>query len=280
MKFRYILAGYVAVWIAFIICICAWEWVALGKFQTNYTGDTLSKDILNEMKTKPQEQNNGAAENVTTEATTTIAMLSFDLIVDNTMSVEVNGKKADFTNAKPIYDNLYEDYKELTGRDLGKKMVTVEAESFDHIVVKNQSGEVISADDRDYIEGNYRYQDDLAAVAIRNFEPYIRHINKQLEMGDLLSVMRGESKAYKAVKASQQSLKWMQETSSLTFNKEEVSDMQIFDEDHFACDVNMDIDKVAISSSGRGIPVSEKVSYRVLYEKVNGKWYIYSFLIK
>lgn len=118
----------------------------------------------------------------------------------------------------------------------------------------------------------------LSQRAIQCLELYLKHINGMAELSDLQNIMRTDSKAYKAILNSQQSLKWLIKSKSITFTKEETSDMVRFDENHFACDVTIDLTKVPDTERER--TVEESVCYRILFENINGNWCMYSFMTK
>lgn len=118
----------------------------------------------------------------------------------------------------------------------------------------------------------------LSQRAVQCLELYLKHINGMAALSDLQSIMRTDSKAYKAVLSSQQSLEWLIKSKSMTFTKEETTDMVRFDENHFACDVMIDLTKVPDTERQR--TVEESVCYRILFENINGNWYMYSFMTK
>lgn len=118
----------------------------------------------------------------------------------------------------------------------------------------------------------------LSQRAVQCLELYLKHINGMAALSDLQSIMRTDSKAYKAVLSSQQSLEWLIKSKSMTFTKEETTDMVRFNENYFACDVMIDLTKVPDTERQR--TVEESVCYRILFENINGNWYMYSFMTK
>lgn len=293
MRFKHIAIGYAALWMVVIVVVCIWEWNALKKFQFSYMEENAKDGILADMRdsekqgqTIGEDSANGAGNQGTEvynntagqNQTMAVELQTFEIIADSSMKIMVSGVEQQSEVKEFLEDEIYSDYSQLTGTGISKNVYEVEAEDRAEISVTDASGNEIEPVENDYVAGSYYYDDELATAAIAKFEPYLKHISGMVSFSDLTAVMRNDSKAYKAVRNSQQSLEWMIKAKSMEFTKEEVVDMQIFDENHFACDVNIDLVKVA--NTEREHTVEESVKYRVLYENIDGQWYIYSFVTK
>lgn len=277
MKFKYVAIGYAVLWSFVIVGICIFEWNALADFQFSYEEENIRNEILAEMKVSGEESFLSGKNQLESQAEE-LKLQAFEIIADTSMEIEVNGEKNNISIKENVEDEIYKDYSELAGVELSKNVYEVKAADWHDIMVCDKAGNVIEAVENDYVAGAYHYDEELAKIAITKFEPYLKHISGLVSLGDLTAVMPSDSKAYKAVLNSQQSLEWMIKAKSIEFTKEEVTSMQIFDENHFACDVFIELVKVPDTERER--TVEEQVKYRVLYEKVNGNWYIYSFVTK
>lgn len=240
MKFRHVVIGYVAVGILLIAGICIWEWNALKNFQIAYDDEENRKSIFAELK---EENNRQTAVNIPVE-TETVQKQSDNTTEEQTSSADAGNN----TIRNQQEDLIIKDMAALLGVEAGQVQETP-------------------------IE-----DEQLSQTAIQCLELYLKHVNGMASLSDLQSVMRTDSKAYKAILNSQQSLEWLIKSKEITFTKEETADMVSFDENHFACDVNIDLTKKPDTERER--TVEESVSYRVLFEKINGNWYVYSFMTK
>lgn len=275
MKFKHVAAGYAVVWFLFIIGICIFEWNALDDFQFSYEEENARKEILAELRT------NGMSiqpDKTTEEAADSQKLKTFEIIADTSMTITVKGSGETVLAKESLEDAIYEDYSVLSGLPCSKHVYEVKAEAITDIVVQDRNGNEIQPVDNDYVAGSYCHDEELSKIAVAKFEPYLKHISGMVSLDDLILVMQRDSKAYAAVKNSQKSLEWMIKAKSMEFTKEEVTDMQIFDENHFACDVYIELTKIPDTERER--TVNEQVKYRVLYEKKDGNWYIYSFQTK
>lgn len=277
MKFKHIAIGYAILWLVIIAVLCIFEWNALADFQFSYEEENIRNEIIAEMKVTGEEA--FASEKGETDGQGgKSGMYSFDIIADTSMKITVNGKECDASVKEVVKDEIYGDYSARTGVEISKNIYEVKAQDRNDIVVFDGAGNEIEAVENDYVAGTYYYDEELATVAITKFEHYLKHISGLVTLDELGAVMQRDSKAYNAVSNSQKSLEWMIKAKSMEFTKEEVTDMQIFDENHFVCDVYIEL--VKIPDTERERTVEEQVRYRVLYEKVNGSWYIYSFVTK
>ncbi len=273
MTFKKFLLGYTVFWVVLIVGVCFWEWSSLKSFQADYEveADNDVPSILD---------GNVVVSGETTVAVPEVVAKAYEFIADNSMIFMVNGVAVQPQLMEEFEDIIYEDYFELTGRQIVTGRYVLELLPEDELVVTDVSGNVISPVDNNYIAGTFVENSELADVAISKVEFYLKHVNGLVEFNQMSYIMRPESKAYKAVRNSQESLKWIVKATKIGYNKEITERMQILDEQHFVCDVNIDLTKKANSSSGREYIVDESVSYRVLFENVNGTWYIYSFQTK
>lgn len=273
MSFRKFLLGYAILWIVFIVNVCVWEWNSLKNFQAEYEveSDKRVPDILDGNFVDVPEQ-------VTTQAEEQMKVVEF--VADSTMNILVNKVVTKASIVEEIEDNIYKDVATLTGVARTMNRYQLQLMQSDVLSVTDNNGNQIAPVDNNYVAGTYVKDDNLSQIAIDKVEVYVKHINGLVEFDQMSGIMRPDSNAYKAVKSSQESLKWIVSATDISFTKEETDNMQIFDEMHFACDVNIDLTKKANSNTGREYVVDESVSYRILYENVNGNWYIYSFQTK
>lgn len=290
MRFRYAVIIYILIWIFLIAGVCIYEWNILERFQFTYMDEEARKAIKEEMKASAdnsgKENGNDRAQTAETtgkdsvnlQENTNEIIQPVTIIADNTMTIYVNGMRQDAEIKEEIEDGIYEDLSGLLGKEIKMCLYSVETGTPDSVSVADDKGNFIMPQGNDYVKGAYTYDRELAQTAILKFEYYLKHVSGLVTLNELTAVMRTDSKAYKAVRDSQQSLEWMIKAKSIEFTREEVSDMRIFDENHFVCDVNIDLTKV--SDTERERVVEETVCYRVLFEKINGEWYIYSFLTK
>lgn len=277
MRFRYMIVVYLAVWIFLIAGVCIYEWNVLEQFQFSYEDEEIRKAIRQEMKAG---EYNSKQEQIVETADKDVEskVCDFAIIADSTMTIYVNQVRQKPQIQEETEDKIYEDISELLGKEIKKCIYLVAADSVEDITVTDAKGNIITPQENDFVKGSYYYDLELADIAIHKFEYYLKHISGLVTFDELTAVMRTDSKAYKAVRASQQSLEWMIKAKSMEFTKEEVTDMQIFDENHFACDVTIELKK--ITDTERERTVEETVKYRVLYEKMNSEWFIYSFVTK
>lgn len=240
MKFKHVVIGYIAVGILLIAGICIWEWNALKNFQISYDDEENRKSIFAELK---EENNRQTVSNVPAEGEADRNPVNKET-EKQTTSADADSN----TKRSQQEDLIIKDMAELLGVEAGQVQETP-------------------------IE-----DEQLSQTAIRCLELYLKHVNGMAALSDLQSIMRTDSKAYKAILSSQQSLEWLIKSKEITFTREETEDMVSFDENHFACDVNIDLTKKPDTERER--IVEESVSYRVLFEKINGNWYVYSFMTK
>lgn len=196
----------------------------------------------------------------------------------------------DEENRKSIFADLREEYQRETAADIVKEQETTQPAPED-VTQPSQTAEgknesdLIIADmaellgvEAGQVQGTPVEDETLSKTAVYCLELYLKHINGMASLSDLQSIMRTDSKAYKAILSSQQSLEWLIKSKSITFTKEETEDMVRFDENHFACDVAVELTKVPDTERER--TVEESVRYRILFENVNGNWCMYSFMTK
>lgn len=196
----------------------------------------------------------------------------------------------DEENRKSIFADMREEYqKEMTADIIKEPETTQSAQNeFTEAPTTTQGADendLIKMDvaallgiDAAQIQSSPIEDETLSRTAVYCLELYLKHINGMASLTDLQSIMRTDSKAYKAIINSQQSLQWLIKSKSITFTKEETADMVRFDENHFACDVMIDLTKVPDTERER--TVEESVRYRILFENINGSWYMYSFMTK
>ncbi|MCM1466707.1 MAG: hypothetical protein NC086_01060 [Alistipes sp.] len=197
----------------------------------------------------------------------------------------------DEENRKSIFADMREEYRRETTADAAKEQETTQPAPEDVIQPSQTAAEgkkehdLIIADmaqllgvEAEQIQGTPVEDEALSKTAVYCLELYLKHINGMASLSDLQSIMRTDSKAYKAILSSQQSLEWLIKSKSITFTKEETEDMVRFDENHFACDVAIELTKVPDTERER--TVEESVRYRILFENVNGNWCMYSFMTK
>lgn len=240
MKFKHVVIGYVIIGILLIAGICIWEWSALKNFQIAYDDEENRKSIFAEMK-----EENSRQQAASTPAETEAAQNPVNNAAEEqTTAADTDSNAANYQQE----DLIIKDMAALLG---------VEADQVQQTPIDDEQ---------------------LSQTAIRCLELYLKHVNGMASLSDLQSIMRTDSKAYKAILNSQQSLEWLIKSKEITFTKEETADMVRFDENHFACDVNIDLTKVTDTERER--TVEESVSYRVLFEKMNESWYVYSFMTK
>ncbi len=240
MKFKYVVIGYLTLGILLIAGICIWEWNVLRNFQIVYDDEQNRKDIFAELKEENKRQPS-ASMPVETETTKEPGN-------DVTEEQTTSDSAGNHTPNNQMEDLIVQDMAALLGVDISQVQQT-------------------SIED-----------EQLSQTAIQCLELYLKHVNGMASLTDLQSIMRTDSKAYKAILSSQQSLEWLIKSKEITFTKEETTDMVSFDENHFACDVNIDLTKKPYTERER--TVEESVSYRILFEKINGSWYVYSFMTK
>lgn len=240
MKFRHVVIVYVTVGILLIAGICIWEWNVLKNFQIAYDDEENRKSIFAELK---EENNLQTAADIP--------------VIAETLQEQVNNDTEEQTTAAGVSVNTPQNQSEdLIIQDMAA-LLGVEAGQIQETQIEDK---------------------ELSQTAIQCLELYLKHVNGMAELSDLQGIMREDSKAYRAILNSQQSLEWLIKSKEITFTKEETADMISFDENHFACDVNIDLTKVTDTERER--TVEENVSYRVLFEKINGNWYVYSFMTK
>lgn len=278
MKFRNAIVIYVLIWIVLIVGFCFYEWSALSDFQMSYTDEIHRKNILSDLKNAGNTNSETRNNTDKSEPDDTQAYTEYTIIVDSTMKISVDGKEPVITEKSEIEDGIYSDMSELTGADYHKYRITLKAQSKEAIVVTTASGNRLMADENDYVAATYTENTELSQMAVSKFEPYLKHISGLTTLSELSAVMDTSGKAYKAVVASQKSLEWMIKAKSITFTREDVSNMQIFDDEHFACDISIDLTKIPDTERER--TVDETVDYRVLFRYTGGGWYIYSFVTK
>lgn len=197
----------------------------------------------------------------------------------------------DEENRKSIFADMREENKKETEPPIVKEPETTQAVQNEVTEPESSAGnsggsaDLIKADvaallgiDAGQVQETPIEDAALSQRAVQCLELYLKHINGMATLSELQSVMRTDSKAYKAVLNSQQSLEWLIKSKSITFTKEETTDMVRFDENHFACDVTIDLTKVPDTERER--TVEESVCFRILFENINGSWYMYSFMTK
>lgn len=279
LRFRNIVIGYVCVWIVAIVVISVLVWFGLARFQENYETQKL---LQTENKATAKDKDNIKEEDRVAPESITLSFEdtpkrseSLEIIAYSNMRIKVDGKPAVYEVKENLENQLLSDYSELTGNEITQCVYLVSADSYSSITVENSSGGTVNPVGHDYTAGIYKDDENLSKIAIALFEQYLMHVSKMISMEELQESMRSKSVAYKAVRDSQESLKWMIAAKEMEFPKEETKNMMMLDDGHMICDVYIDLHKVTENNR----TVNESVKYRVLYEQVNGKWYIYSFEI-
>lgn len=272
MKFRYVMAVYIAVWLIFIAVICVYEWGLLKQFQASYESE--QKAYNEDLTTAPSDSKATGADNENVSK----HLKKYTFTADSTMKVYLNGNEPKQLYREEIEDEIYNDISQLLGREIKKYIYTIEKSENDILEVKSSEGHNIDPVKNDFIKGICRHDQNIADKAVKSFEHYLKHIGGMVTLQEITEVMRHDSKAYKAVQNSQQSLKWMIKAKSIEFKREDVSNMRFFDRNHFSCDMSIDLVKTSDTEHER--KTEETVNYTVLYENINGKWLIYSFVTK
>lgn len=274
--FRKVLIAYVLTWIVGIVVVCVLVWNGLARFQKDYDTERLSKLETPTQTVMDTEEHRIAPEEITLSFDYTEAPIDgLEIVAYSNMKIMVDGKPAKYEVKEVIEDQLLSDYSALVGKTIQQCVYVVEADHYSAVTVEDASGKQVKADGRDYTAGVFIENEELSRKAIFLFEQYLRHVSKMITMEELQSVMRSSSAAYKAVRDSQKSLEWMIAAKEMVFPKEETKNMLMLDDNHMICDVYIDLTKVTENNR----TVNENVKYRVLFEKVNGSWYIYSFAI-
>lgn len=276
--FRKIVVGYIFFWILLTVFLCTFIWNRLERFQKDY--DAEKKIISNQQNGQEgnliEDEKRFAPEMIT---------LSYDYVKPalegvhitaySNMQILLGNEVAECEVEKVIENQILSDYSELTGNLIEECEYVVGTKNPEEICVKNSKGEILTATKLDYTASVYEANPDVTKIVFPLFEQYLKHISKMVTLEELQSVMRTSSKAYKAVRNSQKSLEWMIAAKQMTFSKEEVKNVWFIDEKHMVCDLIIDLTKVTENNR----TVNESVKYRVLYENISEKWYIYSFEI-
>lgn len=286
MKFRYSIAAYVLAWVVFICAICIYEWHFLKNFQASYeseqknlTGNLSNNDESGVDASGPFQGDNTAIQPIATQPSKVPEELhKYVITADSTMTIYLNQVLYEPAVREEIEDGICSDLSQLLGHEIKKYNYTITKAKTDVIDVKDNKGNSIIPVGNDFVQGAYLYDSAAADKAVRAFEQYLKHISGLVALDELTGVMRRDSKAYEAVKNSQQSLKWMIKAKSIEFTSEKVTNMRFYDEKHFSCDISIDLVKISDTEHER--KVEETVNYEVLYENVGGKWMIYSFFTK
>lgn len=286
MKFRYSIVVYVLVWVVFIGGICIYEWNFLKSFQASYeneqknlNGNFSNKDESGVDASGPFQGDNTTIQPGATQPSKVPEELhKYVITADSTMTIYLNEVLYEPTVMEEIEDGICSDLSQLLGYQIKKYNYTITKTKTDVIDVKDNKGGSIIPVGNDFVKGAYSYDSAAADKAVKAFEQYLKHISGLVALDELTGVMRRDSKAYEAVANSQQSLKWMIKAKSIEFTSEKVTNMRFYDEKHFSCDISIDLVKISDTEHER--KVEETVNYEVLYENVDGKWMIYSFLTK
>lgn len=284
MKFRHVAATYALVWCALIIVMCVWEWFGLKSFQTNYDIEKSKQNLMSSMRQESGVEVSGTNDFVQggnssgAEYTNSAKgdLIWKEIIMDNTMHLYVNGEPVAYSIEHPVEDIIYQELSELTGKEYMKGAVKLQVGSKDQIKVTDYSGQDITPLENDYTLGEFFFEENITEPAKRSLEVYLRYINGLASSTDLYAGMRGDSQVYRALMRSAESLQWMIKSRSMEFTKEEVSNVIVFDADHYACDVVIELTKIPDTERER--VVQETVHYRVLMERYNGVWMMYAFV--
>lgn len=275
-RFRNIVVGYIITWLIGIIVVCVLVWRGLGRFQKDYDAQRLLQEQATKGSGMGIEDGRAAPETITLSYDYTRAPLAgLEIIAYSNMQILVDGQPADIEVKEVLENQLLADYSGLTQNVVEQCVYLVKADSYSDITVLDGAGAQIKPVANDYTAGVYIENEELSKKAIALFEQYLRHISKMITMEELQSVMRSSSVAYRAVRDSQKSLEWMIAAREMVFPKEETGNMMMLDDSHMICDVYIDLTKVTENNR----TVNESVKYKVLFERVNGSWYIYSFEI-
>lgn len=271
MRFGHVALIYGILWIFVIVGVCTYVWNGLEGFQHSYDDSNNLLEIKGEM----QNVSNTVSVDGNRQEETKPQVIAnkIEIISDSTFTVYVNGSQVTPEDIELVEDELLSDYNELTGVSRNIYTCKVAADKLTDIVVRDKDREEIFPVDNDFVKGQFVQDEALTAAVLYDFEAYLKHISGLVSLEDLQSVMRTDSKAYKAVKASQQSLEWMIKAKEMTFARESVTDIWYLDRDHVICNIEIDLTKITENDR----TVNETVDYRVLMENIGGYWKIYSF---
>lgn len=271
MKLKHVIISYVLVWLVLIFFVCLFEWRALSRFQLSYDEEILRQGIKYEMKAAGNE-----SEAMQIEDKTEAVLNEYEIIVDDTMSIFVNGVRYNPENRHDIKNKLYKDYYELTGNKIQPFKCVIKTADISDIKVTDHSGNEISQTDNNYLESLYVSDEQLFRIVLDKFECYLNYLNGVIDKDGVMTAVRSGSKAHSALINSQSALEWTVKSTSVVFENETVTKMRMLDDTHIICNIEIDLTKNTV----KGKVENEHVNYQVLFENVSGEWYIYSFLTK
>lgn len=273
IRFKNVVIGYTITLFLIMLLVCGWVWKSLDSFQKKYEqgkNATPAGDI------QAEEDGRLAPEMITLSFDRTQELVDgIEVTAYSSMQIKKEGQPAVKIVKKELDNPLLQDYSEISGTELRQCVYMIDAERIEDIQVLDRYGNELQAAGADYTTALFVENEQLAQTAIGQFEVYLKHISKMVTLEELQSVMRSSSKAYKAVLSSQKSLEWMIAAKEMNFTREEAANMWMPDENHMICDIHIDLTKITENNR----IVSETVDYQVLFEQIQGKWYIYSFVI-
>ncbi len=266
MKFKHGLILYNCVLLLIIFVICVLEWNSLSKYQINYEAKKQEEQQSREEAQKKHEEEASIAEEHRKKDKTIIA--------DGFMKIYINGELITPSLISTKNDTVCDDLTELTGIEANKCTYTISIANVDTLMVKDALDNPLTPiDNNNYISAAYQYNETLAKEALDKFEYYLYFFNGMANLQDMKKITRTESKAYQALVKSTEMLHWSKKSTNLTFDEENVTNMRQYDDNHFICDIQFKMTKTLKN----GYTEQEDVHYRILFEKINDNWFIYSY---
>jgi len=258
MKFRFGLIIYNCILLTAIVIVCILEWNSLSRFQTEY-------EAKKQAEQKKREEEAIAKAHEKKDKT---------IIADGFMKIYLNDEVITCEPKTKKSDIVCNDLTELTGIEANKCTYTIQVASADTLVVKDAFGnELTPVNNNNYAAAAYAYDEALAKEALEKFEYYLYFMNGMASLNDMQKITTTDSKAYKTLLNSKEMLYWSKKSSKLTFDEEEITNMRQYDDTHFICDIHTKMTKTLRN----GRTEQEEVHYRILFEKIEEKWYIYSY---
>ena len=196
------------------------------------------------------------------------------IIADGFMKIYINDELITPSLISTKNDTVCDDLTELTGIEANKCTYTISIANVDTLMVKDALDNPLTPiDNNNYISAAYQYNETLAKEALDKFEYYLYFFNGMANLQDMKKITRTESKAYQALVKSTEMLHWSKKSTNLTFDEENVTNMRQYDDNHFICDIQFKMTKTLKN----GYTEQEDVHYRILFEKINDNWFIYSY---
>ena len=266
MKFKRGLILYNCILLLIIFVICVLEWNSLSKYQINYEAKKQEEQQSLEAEQQRQKEEASIAEEHRKKDKTIIA--------DGFMKIYINDELVTPSPTSTKNDTVCTDLTELTGVEANKSTYQISLANVDTLVVKDALDNTLTpVDNNNYVSGAYQYNETLAKEALNKFEYYLYFINGMASLQDMQKVTQSQSKAYKNLLNSTKMLYWSKKSINLTFDEENVTNMRQYDSNHFICDIYFNITKTLKN----GNTEQETINYRILFEKVDDNWFIYSY---